>query len=202
VDAILELADGRSPSIANVGRNDHAPVGHVRHPLELTRGWALPSAEARPDVDVLIVAGDLTPRAERGVRWLLDRVADRPVIYVMGNHEGYGCDLGWTLEKAKAAADGTNVRVLENETAQVGNVTFCGRRGVDDFALNGDPQSAMAVASDRMNDSKKIRIANYKRPFLPIMPSQGISNPWHFWRCASPSTGSWSSFRITLRSRT
>ncbi|WP_409192014.1 metallophosphoesterase [Bradyrhizobium sp. RDM4] len=56
--------------------------------LELTRGWDLPAGDARPDFDVMIVAGDLIPRAERGVRWLLERVPDRPVIYVMGNHEG------------------------------------------------------------------------------------------------------------------
>lgn len=62
--------------------------------LELTRGWDLPSGAARPGFDVMIVAGDLIPRAERGVRWLLDHVPDRDrhVIYVMGNHEAYGTD--------------------------------------------------------------------------------------------------------------
>lgn len=73
-----------------------------------------------------MLAGDLIPRAERGVRWLLERVPDRPVIYVMGNHEGYGCDLMRTLEKPQAAAAGTNVHVLENETVRIGEVTFAG----------------------------------------------------------------------------
>jgi hypothetical protein len=35
--------------------------------LELTRGCDLPSGGARPDFDVLIITGDLIPRAERGV---------------------------------------------------------------------------------------------------------------------------------------
>ena len=35
--------------------------------LELTRGWDLPSGDARPRFDVLVVAGDLIPRMERGV---------------------------------------------------------------------------------------------------------------------------------------
>lgn len=135
--------------------------------LELTRGWDLPPAEARPDFDVLVVAGDLVPRAERGVRWLLDRVSDRPVIYVMGNHEGYGTDIDRTVEKAKTAADGTNVHLLENETVRIGNVVFAGATLWTDYALNGDPQGAMAIAGDRMNDFRKIRIANYKRRFLP-----------------------------------
>ncbi|SIO54464.1 hypothetical protein SAMN05443247_07808 [Bradyrhizobium erythrophlei] len=30
--------------------------------LELTRGWDLPAGGARPDFDVLIVAGDLIPK--------------------------------------------------------------------------------------------------------------------------------------------
>lgn len=68
----------------------------------------------------MVVAGDLIPRAERGVRWLLERVQDRPVVYVMGNHEAYGTDIQRTLEKAKAAAAGMNVHVLENETVRVG----------------------------------------------------------------------------------
>jgi hypothetical protein len=32
--------------------------------LELTRGWDLPSADARPRFDVFVVAGDLIPRME------------------------------------------------------------------------------------------------------------------------------------------
>jgi hypothetical protein len=34
---------------------------------------------------------------ERGVAWLLERVTDRPVIYVPGNHEFYGCDIDRTV---------------------------------------------------------------------------------------------------------
>ena len=45
---------------------------------ELTRGWTLPSGAARPDYDVLIVAGDLVPQMERGVQWLLANFADKP----------------------------------------------------------------------------------------------------------------------------
>jgi hypothetical protein len=48
--------------------------------LELTRGWDLPLGEAPPHLDVMVVAGDLIPRMERGVAWLLERVTDRPVI--------------------------------------------------------------------------------------------------------------------------
>ncbi|WLA69554.1 metallophosphoesterase [Bradyrhizobium diazoefficiens] len=134
--------------------------------LELTRGWDLPAPGERPDFDVLIVAGDLIPRAERGVRWLLERIT-KPVIYVLGNHEGYGCDLGRTLEKAKALAAGTQIHVLENESVRIGDITFAGATLWTDFALNGDAHGAMAIAGGRMNDFQKIRISNYEQRFLP-----------------------------------
>jgi 3',5'-cyclic AMP phosphodiesterase CpdA len=72
--------------------------------MDLTKGWDLPAPSERPPYDVLVVAGDLISRMERGVRWLAERVTDRPVIYVPGNHEGYGADIDRTVEKARQAA--------------------------------------------------------------------------------------------------
>lgn len=135
--------------------------------VELTRGWDLPSDDARPEFDVMLVAGDLIPRAERGVRWLLERVQDRPVIYVMGNHEAYGTDITRTIEKAKETAAGTNVYVLENETLRIDDVTFVGATLWTDFALNGDAPRAMTIAAERLNDFKKIRTSAYRQRFLP-----------------------------------
>lgn len=135
--------------------------------IEPTRGWNLPAEDSRPAYDVLIVAGDLITRAERGVRWLLERVPDRPVIYVMGNHESYGTDIDRTLEKAKAEASGSNVHVLQDEVVRIGDVTFVGATLWTDFALFGDPHRAMTVASDRMNDFRKIRTARYMERFRP-----------------------------------
>lgn len=136
-----------------------------RH-LELTRGWDLPFGNARPDFDVLVVAGDLVTRMERGVRWLLERV-ERPVIYIGGNHEAYGVDIDITLEKARLAAAGTNIFVLENDSVVIDGVTFFGATGWTDFNLFGNPEEAMRVAGDVMNDYKKIRIANYTRRLRP-----------------------------------
>jgi predicted phosphodiesterase len=135
--------------------------------IELTRGWDLPTRDARPAYDVLIVAGDLVPRAERGARWLLDRVPDRPVIYILGNHESYGTDIDRTLEKAKAAATGSNVHVLQDEIIRIDDVTFAGATLWTDFALFGDTHRAMAVAAERMNDFKKIRTGRYVERFRP-----------------------------------
>jgi predicted phosphodiesterase len=135
--------------------------------VEATRGWDLPPAQARPQFDVLVIAGDLIPRAERGVRWLHERVSDRPVVYILGNHEAYGCDIDRTVEKAKEVAIGTNVHVLQQETVRIRDVTFAGATTWTDFDLFGDPHGAIAVAAEYMNDFRKIRIESYKGRFLP-----------------------------------
>jgi 3',5'-cyclic AMP phosphodiesterase CpdA len=135
--------------------------------LELTRGWDLPFPDERPAFDVLVVAGDLTTRMERGVAWLRDRVTDRPVIYVSGNHEAYGRDIDRTIEKARAAADGSNIHVLENEAVAIGGTTFIGCTLWTDFELFGDADYAMSVAAETMNDYRKIRIQNYALRLRP-----------------------------------
>lgn len=135
--------------------------------LELTRGWDLPSADDRPDFDVMVVAGDLVPRMERGVRWLLERVTDRQVIYVAGNHESYGTDIDRTVEKAMMAAEGTNVHVLHDRTISIDEVTFAGATLWTDFAQFGDPRRAMIVAGARMNDYRRIRTKSHARRLSP-----------------------------------
>jgi hypothetical protein len=135
--------------------------------LELARGWDLPAPSDRKDFDVLIVAGDLIPRAERGVVWLRERVKDRDVIYAMGNHEAYGVDIDRTLEKAKSAAAGSNVHVLQDETIRIGEATFAGATLWSDFALFNNAPRALAVAADKMNDFRKIRTGGYIERFRP-----------------------------------
>jgi hypothetical protein len=117
--------------------------------LESTRGWDLPSVEERPGFDVLIVAGDLIPQAERGVRWLLERVPDRPLLYIMGNHESYGTDVDRTLEKARQAAAGTSLRILQDDAEMIGDVLFVGTTFWTDFELFGNRSYAMRRARRR-----------------------------------------------------
>ena len=128
--------------------------------MELTRGWDLPPAFDRPNYDVLVVAGDLIPGMERGAEWLLART-DRPVIITPGNHEFYGRDIDRTVEKARALTAGTNVHILQNDTVQIGDVTFIGATFWTDFALFGDAGRAMNAAAESMNDYRKIRVGRY-----------------------------------------
>jgi hypothetical protein len=91
------------------------------------------------------MGGDLIPRMERGVKWLRERVQDKPIIYVAGNHEAYGTDIDRTFEKAKEAADGSQIFILERSSIRLGDVSFVGATTWTDFALFGDPDRAMRV---------------------------------------------------------
>jgi len=135
---------------------------------ELTHGWDLPDSLHRPDVDVMIMAGDLVPHMERGVRWLRQRVQDRPVIYIPGNHEFYGTDIDRTVEKARDAAAGTNIHVLQNDAVVIDNVKFVATTLWTDFAIFGDVERAMIVAGNGMNDFRRIRKDQYARRLRPI----------------------------------
>jgi hypothetical protein len=79
----------------------------------------------------------------------------------------YGCDIDRTIEKARQAAEGTKLFVLQNESIRLGDVTFAGATLWTDFGLFGDQRRAMAVAGERMNDFKKIRCDHYRDRFRP-----------------------------------
>ena len=104
---------------------------------------------------------------ERGLAWLLEHVPDRPVIYIPGNHEFYGADIDRTIEKARLAAEGSNIHVLSDEAVVIDGVRFlCGTLWTD-FTLLGNPQIAMAAAASLMNDYKHIRCNQYSRRLTP-----------------------------------
>jgi predicted phosphodiesterase len=135
--------------------------------LEATRGWDLPPPAERPVFDAMILAGDLVPGMYRGVKWLAQRITDRPVFYVAGNHEAYGRDVDKDLEKAKQEAAGTSVVVLNNDRVDLMDTLFVGAPLWTDFDLFGNRDTAMARAGDGMNDYKKIRKDFYSRRLRP-----------------------------------
>jgi 3',5'-cyclic AMP phosphodiesterase CpdA len=131
-------------------------------------GWDVPPPDRWPPFDVLVAAGDLIPRQERGVRWLADRVTDRPVIFVAGNHESYGEDIDRDVVKARKAAIGTSVRVIQDQILVLGDVTFVGATFWTNFGLFGNAERSMALASDVMNDYAKIRKDDYRQRLRPM----------------------------------
>src|SRR5215813_11944509 len=75
----------------------------------------------RADVDVLVLAGDIS-RPERAMEWA--HATPVPTVYVAGNHEFYGSDLVTTYKALEEGAAGSKVRVLERREWVYGNVRF------------------------------------------------------------------------------
>ena len=55
----------------------------------------------RVDADVIVLAGDVHT-GENGIKWILQTFPDRPVIYVLGNHEFYGQKLQKLISSLRA----------------------------------------------------------------------------------------------------
>lgn len=108
------------------------------------------------DCDAVVLAGDISTKFA-GVRWALRQWTDRPVIYVLGNHEYYGAKFPRLVDKLREETRGTHVHVLENECLRVGGVTFFGATLWTDLELNSDWVTGAAEAGSVMNDYKRIR---------------------------------------------
>ena len=92
-----------------------------------------------PDVtaDMVALAGDID-RGIKGVMWARQAFPNIPVLCVAGNHEHYDEPIGRLHEKLRAAADRSNVTILENETFELGGWRFFGSTFWTDFNLFGD----------------------------------------------------------------
>jgi Icc-related predicted phosphoesterase len=106
--------------------------------------------------DLLVLAGDIQSKAH-GLKWAIESVPDRPVLYVMGNHEFYGGAHPKLIGKLKQAAAGTNVTVLENDAVEIGGIRFLGCTLWTNFELVGDPRIAGYHATQAMTDFRRIR---------------------------------------------
>ena len=108
------------------------------------------------DADVSILAGDIDVGL-KGIRFALS--INRPVIYVMGNHEFYGKrPMNRLWQKARAKVAGTHVHLLENESVMIDGVEFLGATLWSNFMLLGAEQqgAAMQYAESRMSDYSMI----------------------------------------------
>lgn len=84
--------------------------------------------------DVLAAIGDImAPRGRlrahdehEGVWWLRERVQDKPVLFVPGNHDYEGSKPLEALEAMRRSAEGSNIHVLWNESIDIEGVRFLG----------------------------------------------------------------------------
>lgn len=118
--------------------------------------------------DLVVLAGDIHTR-ERGVKWAQERFST-PVLYVRGNHEGYGTHWENNLAKMRAAAHGSHVTVMEKDTFVFEGVRFLGATGWTNFQVWHNPHEAMQAAGEGRGaysrgakDYRHIRTGPYRR---------------------------------------
>lgn len=157
------------------------------------------------DADVLVLAGDIDVGI-RGVLFALEYslMHQVPVIYVLGNHEYYGCVFDELVERCKSAAAGEElsladrwlaggeVHVLERDGVVIGNTRFLGATLWTDFLLQGEEHQARLMMHGLWNisDYRKIMGVNGQH----ILPEHTLlehqkSRAWLEAELAKPHQG-------------
>ena len=121
---------------------------------------AIDIATSRPDV--VILAGDIDT-GSHAITWAARTFGALPVLYVHGNHEGYGHQLEAMQDAvrdacASANAHGANIRLLDGDAAVLDGVRFLGITLWTDFLLFGEErqEEALNAAQSYMPDYKRI----------------------------------------------
>jgi Icc-related predicted phosphoesterase len=106
--------------------------------------------------DVVILPGDINI-GTKGIDWIKSKIKNKPVIYVLGNHEYYKGSYPKTLNKIMEIAKNSNVFVLENNSIDIDGIRFHGTTLWTDFSILGNPSEHGIICQDKMNDYKMIR---------------------------------------------
>lgn len=129
---------------------------HILSDLHLERSDWEPSSP--PDVDVVVLAGDVHPGLE-GLKWARAAYGDLPIVFVPGNHEFHRHRLRGLWERMRDWGRSQNIHVLEQETVEVEGVRFFGATLWTDFRLFGEEkhQAVVDLAAAEMSDYDRIR---------------------------------------------
>ena len=114
--------------------------------------------------DVVVLAGDIGV-GTGGIDWAAQQFPESPVIYVPGNHEYYGQDIGSTEWLAAAAP--ANIHVLSDAAFELDGIRFLGATLWTDFNIDGEGRAwhSRRLAEQFMEDFRSIRIG--QRRFAP-----------------------------------
>ena len=108
------------------------------------------------NADLVVFAGDIN-LGIKGLHWIQSRIKNKPVIYVLGNHEYYKSSYPKVLNKLKSLVTNTNVHVLEDSFIDFEDVRFHGCTLWTDFSIFGDPMEYGIICQSSMNDYKMIK---------------------------------------------
>jgi predicted phosphodiesterase len=125
--------------------------------------WKPP--EPRPAHDVLIIAGDLREKLDRGVMDHLERlVGDAPLVYVPGNHDFYRSKTSKAKQVAReraAAVPGLHL-LMDGDSVILHGVRYVGATLWTDYDICGEDRAwhAHTECQARMNDHRKITFSD------------------------------------------
>lgn len=104
---------------------------------------------APEETDAVVLAGDIAEGVD-GIYWAQATFPDLPVIYVPGNHEFYGGEVGEVARRMREAATGSNVLLLEKASTVMNGIRVLGTTLWTDFALfaGDDPEELAWSKSD------------------------------------------------------
>ncbi len=131
--------------------------------------------EIAPDVEAVVVAGDVSEGAERGFAYLRQIVPmQTPIIMTLGNHEFYRRCWREEVAQARTAAPLYGIHLLEDDEVVLGDVRFIGCTLWTDYALFGEPMVplAMRAAFNGLNDHR--RITWTKEPWARFRPQEAL----------------------------
>lgn len=110
------------------------------------------------NADLIIFAGDINI-GTRGIDWMRKDLANKKIIYVLGNHEYYKGAYPKTLDKIREASKNSNINVLENDSVIIGDITFHGATLWTNFSLYGSPREYGVICQTQMSDYKNIKLS-------------------------------------------
>ena len=114
------------------------------------------------DADVVVLAGDIHLGRE-GRKWARWQFADKPVIYVLGNHEFYRHSIPELTDTLKKETNASHIHILENTRAEINGFTFLGCTLWTDFKWAPDSVAAMRAAELIMSDYSLIHFSPENR---------------------------------------
>src|ERR687892_308646 len=84
-----------------------------------------PMKAAPTDADIMLLAGDIHV-GFAGVEWAQTHFPDKPVLYILGNHEFYQFSIPKLISSLKREVAGTNIHIMENDAFELNGYTFLG----------------------------------------------------------------------------
>lgn len=128
---------------------------HILSDLHIEFGdFEIPNTQS----DVVVLAGDVHV-GRNALKWIRDHVLEKPVVYVLGNHEFYREAMPELTDRLRRLCEDSNIHLLENNAIEIQGTTFLGCTLWTDFGLMGNAEVSKYEAEEAMIDYKLVRVS-------------------------------------------